>query len=231
MPYLGKLILGLAAVGVCGNIGMMSGGAVAEAVPEPPTVDGEASVGIWFGTSTGSCPMPPIILSKQTADEFSGLAQEPAQSEGGILVPGVEMPNPSFNRSFSGLYALVGLAEYYRTENQNEQTHSVLNAVLQNINALARPYLKVIVLAGVAGVLASLNENDRAQEVLSQAQEFAAAAENTDQRNISTVALIEAYRILGKYEKALQVAETIDPPDLREQIQEAISCAAVNPSR
>ncbi|WP_143467803.1 hypothetical protein [Leptolyngbya ohadii] len=162
----------------------------------------DSSQVVWFGTSTGSCPLPPIALSRQAADEFSELSQEPAQAEGGIVVPGVEMPDQSFTRSFSGLYALVGLAEYYRTENQTEQANSVLNAVLQNIDALARPSLKVIVLAGVVGVFASLNENDRAQEVLAQATGFAEAAENTDQRNISAMALVQAYSALGDYAAA-----------------------------
>lgn len=127
------------------------------------------------------------------------------------------------------LSVLTGIAGVYWMAEQEEEAITVLNYVEQSTEALAEPYLKAMVLADVVEVYETLGERDRALEVLAKAQEFANASTDPSQRNLGTVALVNTYSFLDRYDDALRITEAIEPPDLREQVQQAITCAQANP--
>jgi tetratricopeptide (TPR) repeat protein len=127
------------------------------------------------------------------------------------------------------LHILVGAADVYQAMEQNNQAHSVLTYVIQSTDAVEEPFVKAIILSEVTKVYANLNDFTRATEVLLQAQEFANVANGVSQRNASTVALIPSYLALGQHENASYLADTIEPLELRQQVQQAISCAQANP--
>lgn len=129
------------------------------------------------------------------------------------------------------LYILLGTAYVYEAVNQKEQANSVLTFVLQSTEALEESYVKAMILSGVARVYTALEENDRAQQVLYQAQELADAVSEASQQSVSTVSLIPTYLALGQPENALRITEAIEPLELRQQVQQAITCAQANPSR
>jgi tetratricopeptide (TPR) repeat protein len=131
----------------------------------------------------------------------------------------------------TSLRGLVGAANVYRTVKQNKQASSVLTYVIRGTEALKEPFVEAIILSEVTKVYANLNDPNRAAQVLLQAQELANAANGVSQKNAATVALVPAYLALGQHENASRIAETIKPFELRQQVQQAVSCTQVNPSR
>lgn len=133
-------------------------------------------------------------------------------------------------QEYGTLNLLVSSVAAYRQAEQPEQAATALSYIVQNAEAIAKPYLRAMILASAAGEYAALGEQDRASDLLSQAQEVAATEDEVSQRNVSAIVLSQVYYQTEQPEQALQVTNTVEPSALREQVQQSLTCALSAPS-
>lgn len=158
---------------------------------------------------------------------YINFAQEESRSQAADLTTelfGLAQTFPT--QEYGTLDILTNVIITYIRADQESRATTALSYILDHVDVVTEPYLKAMLLAGVANQYAALGEGDRAAEIMAQAQTIANTENEPDQRNINAAIFALAYYQMDQPENALNVTTMVEPLGLREQIQAALACAS-----
>ncbi|MBD1913654.1 MULTISPECIES: hypothetical protein [unclassified Leptolyngbya] len=136
-------------------------------------------------------------------------------------------------QEYGTLSLLTGAVITYVRAGQTESATTALSYILNNVDVVTEPYLKAMIVAGAANQYAALAEgtssgdafHERAADLMAQAEDLANTEDDSAQRNVIAAAFSLVYYEMGQADNALRVTNVVEPPALRDQIQQALACA------